>query len=82
MLDLDLIIGNGEGPNRVQHRHDSTLRALDSIDGMKKDFIKLCLHTDPDQRPTAQDLLKQPVLQEVTSNTKQCSYNVWYSLGV
>ena len=67
MLDLDLIISNGEGHNRVQHRQESNLRALETIDEMKKDFIRLCLHEDPDQRPTAQDLLKQPVLQEVST---------------
>ncbi len=65
MLDLDLIVGNGEGFNRLQVRHESNKRAVDNLDGMKKEFIKLCLHEDPDQRPTAHDLLKHPVLQEV-----------------
>ena len=65
MLDLELIISNGEGHNRLQLRQESTLKALDNIDGMKKEFIKLCLNEDPDQRPTAHDLLKHPVLQEV-----------------
>ena len=67
MLDLDLIVGNGEGTghNRLQVRHESNMRAIENLDGMKKEFIKLCILEDPDKRPTAHDLLKHPVLQEV-----------------
>lgn len=62
MLDLELIVSNGD---RLTTRHESHLRALGNIDKMKREFIELCIQRDPDQRPTAHELLKHPVLQEV-----------------
>jgi hypothetical protein len=51
-------------PNH-QAREDAFHKALDGLNKMTRDFIKLCIHPEPSSRPKAHILLKQPVLQEV-----------------
>ena len=65
MLNLDLILVNGEGSQRVQTRDESVQRALESLDEPKREFISLCLNPNPSMRPKAHELLKHHVLQEV-----------------
>ena len=65
MLNLDLIVVNGEGSQRIQTRDESVQRALESLDEPKREFISLCLNHNPSMRPKAHELLKHHVLQEV-----------------
>lgn len=66
MLNLALL-NNGEGTQGFQAKQEEIQRALDKLEEHKGNFIRLCLHPDPTQRPKADVLLKQPVLQEVCS---------------
>lgn len=63
MLNLDLL-GNGDTTHSIT-RGDAVQKALDQLNPMTRDFIELCIDRNPEQRPKAQLLLKQPVLQEV-----------------
>lgn len=76
MLNLDLIVVNGEGSQRVQTRDESVQRALDSLDEPKRQFISLCLNHNPFMRPKAHELLKHHVLQEVFNLKLLCAYSL------
>ncbi|KAF5279213.1 hypothetical protein FQR65_LT03461 [Abscondita terminalis] len=60
------IQGNGDSGNVVTEENISkTIESLE--DEQQKDFIKRCLHTEPQERPTARELLFHPLLFEVHS---------------
>ena len=64
MLNFALL-GNGDSPPGLHARGEANEKALESLDPQKREFIRLCLHSDPDIRPKASVLLKHHVLQEV-----------------
>ncbi|XP_065889694.1 nuclear receptor-binding protein-like isoform X2 [Dysidea avara] len=64
MLCLELL-GNGEHRTKVQV--DEIDKALTNLNGPQKDFISMCLTQEASERPTAKQLLKSPILQEVYS---------------
>ena len=64
MLNFALL-GNGETSAGPHAREEANEKALESLDPQKREFIRLCLHSDPDIRPKASVLLKHHVLQEV-----------------
>ncbi|KAK5644753.1 hypothetical protein RI129_006053 [Pyrocoelia pectoralis] len=60
------IQGNGDSGNIVTEENIS--KTIDSLeDEQQKDFIKRCLHSEPQERPTARELLFHPLLFEVHS---------------
>lgn len=60
------IQGNGDSGNVVTEENISkTIESLE--DEQQKDFIKRCLHIEPQERPTARELLFHPLLFEVHS---------------
>ena len=63
MLNVELL-GKGEG-GHTSPKKEAIQKAVESLDGMKREFIQKCLHSVPTQRGDAHTLLKHPVLQEV-----------------
>ena len=63
MLNLELL-GTGE-PLRSIIKKDDIEKALQNLRAERREFIGLCLSVDPEKRPKASQLLKNPVLQEV-----------------
>ena len=63
MLNLELL-GTGE-PSRSIVKKDDIEKALKNLRMERREFIRLCLSGDPENRPKASQLLKNPVLQEV-----------------
>ena len=64
--------GNGHTTNADNEggvvTEESIARTIDSLeDEMQKDFIRKCLRKNPEERPTARELLFHPVLFEVHS---------------
>lgn len=63
------IQGNGDSGTLVTEDHIN--RTIESLEQEQEtplhDFIRKCLHPEPNDRPTAQDLLFHPVLFEVPS---------------
>nr|XP_023021503.1 nuclear receptor-binding protein-like [Leptinotarsa decemlineata] len=60
------IVGNGDSGNKVTEENVS--KTIDSLeDETQKDFIRKCLSENPDERPTAKELLFHPLLFEVHS---------------
>ena len=68
MLNLDLL-GNGEAL-QSQTRSEALTKALSDLSPLTRNFIQLCIHPDPSMRPKANALLKQPVLQEVSTSSQ------------
>lgn len=60
------ISGNGDSGHTItKELINKTINSLDNPD--QRDFIRLCLQSDPAARPTVRDLLLHPVLFEVHS---------------
>ncbi|KAF5273824.1 hypothetical protein FQA39_LY00939 [Lamprigera yunnana] len=60
------IQGNGDSGNIVTE--ENIAKTVESLeDEQQKDFIKRCLHIEPEERPTARELLFHPLLFEVHS---------------
>ena len=64
MLNFALL-SNGESSVGPHAREEANEKALENLDPPKREFIRLCLHRDPDIRPKASVLIKHHVLQEV-----------------
>jgi nuclear receptor-binding protein len=62
------IQGNGDSGTLVTEDHiNRTIESLEQDETPLHDFIRKCLHHDPERRPTARELLFHPVLFEVPS---------------
>jgi len=62
------IQGNGDSGTLVTEDHiNRTIDSLEQDETPLHDFIRKCLHHDPERRPTARELLFHPVLFEVPS---------------
>lgn len=60
------IVGNGDSGNKVTE--ENIKKTIDSLeDEQQKDFILKCLSPQPEDRPTARELLFHPLLFEVHS---------------
>ncbi|XP_063921764.1 nuclear receptor-binding protein homolog isoform X2 [Zophobas morio] len=60
------IVGNGDSGNKVTE--ENIKKTIDSLeDEHQKDFIQKCLQKNPNDRPTARELLFHPLLFEVHS---------------
>ncbi|XP_021943932.1 nuclear receptor-binding protein isoform X1 [Folsomia candida] len=76
------IQGNGDSGTAVTEDHiNRTIESLEQDETPLHDFIKKCLNNEPQDRPTAQDLLFHPVLFEVPSLKLLSAHALLSSVG-